>query len=167
MTDNLLLTSFDIWKPHHVSNASDDLLLEMLSRNLLNERIHLLRKLPVDFDLAPQRVIDKLNELSPQTIICCGMAERRSRLMIELNGKQPGEVIRTSVDVKSLIQQLENTEISQDAGKFVCNHLYHSLLKYVQVQNLQTQCLFVHVPILNASNLEPILKDFSKLLRII
>ena len=44
----LLLTSFDIWLPHHKSNSSDDLLEEVTRLNNLPLALTTVRKLPVD-----------------------------------------------------------------------------------------------------------------------
>lgn len=164
MLPRILLTSFDIWKPHHVTNASDDLLAELLARNHITEHMHLMRKLPVDFDLAPQQVIAKINDWQPNFVICCGMAEKRSHLCLETNGKQADQILHTSIGLDELIESFSATVLSHDAGKFVCNHLYYTVLKYIQDHGLTTQCLFVHVPILQAENLVSILADFTSLL---
>lgn len=160
MTSKTLLTSFDIWEPHQTSNSSDDLLTEILQRVPVSRTLHFLRKLPVDFQLAPEQVISKINQLQPDIIICCGMAEARKELTIESNAKDGSQVIKTTFDIEQLVAGLSLTEISHDAGWFVCNRLYYSLLKYIYDMNLKQQCLFVHVPILNQENLEQIVTDF-------
>jgi pyroglutamyl-peptidase len=160
MAKKVLLTSFDIWKPHHVSNSSDDLLTEILNRGLLPENAYYLRKLPVDFQLAPKEVISKIDELQPELILCCGMAEKRTLLTVESNGSHDGEIIKTSIDIADLVEGLAGTKVSHDAGNFVCNFLYYSVLKYIQEKRINAQCLFVHVPVLNSENLESILADF-------
>ncbi|MBW4470088.1 MAG: peptidase C15 [Stenomitos rutilans HA7619-LM2] len=168
MTTRLLLTSFDIWKPHHRSNASDDLLNVLLEQNLLASlaaEITLLRKLPVDFQLAPQHVTAQIETLQPDVVICCGMAERRSHLTVEANGKHQATVLRTTVDVDRLVEGLAMTHVSHDAGAFVCNALYYSVLQYIADRSLACQCLFVHVPILNAVNHRLIVKDFLAILQ--
>jgi pyroglutamyl-peptidase len=132
MLPRILLTSFDIWKPHHITNASDDLLAELLVRNHITENMHLIRKLPVDFELAPQQVIAKMNDWQPDIVICCGMAEKRSHLSLEANGKQAEQTLHTSISLHALLEPLSGTVLSHDAGKFVCNHLYYAVLKYIQ-----------------------------------
>jgi pyroglutamyl-peptidase len=165
MPKTTLFTSFDIWKQHHTSNSSDDLLGEMIERKLLPEGVHFLRKLPVDFQLAPKEVIAKINELKPQLIICCGMAEKRKLLTIESNGKSEAEIIQTTINIHRLTKGLVTTRVSHNAGKFVCNALYYSVLKHIQNQQLNSQCLFIHVPLLNQSNRLNILKDFSTIVK--
>lgn len=160
----LLLTSFDTWKVRQRSNSSDDLLTELQQRSGLPDDVVLLRKLPVDFKLAPELAIARITELQPCIVICCGMAEKRSRLTIESNGKYRRDVIHTAVNLERLINPLATTTISHDAGKFVCNRLYYSVLKHCQQKHSTNQCIFVHVPILNAQNLEAIVKDFLLIL---
>jgi pyroglutamyl-peptidase len=160
MPRSILLTSFDTWKPHQQSNSSDDLLEAVIQQNPYPQQLYFLRQIPVDFQLAPTQVLAKVEELQPNIIICCGMAESRHLLTVESNGKHDNEVITTPLDLDLLIATLPNTAVSHDAGQFVCNWLYYSLLKYHREQTIQSHCLFVHVPILAAHNLEPVLQDF-------
>lgn len=164
MTKTVLLTSFAIWKPHHTTNASDDLIHELTERKLLDQHIHVLRQLPVDFKLAPEKVIAEIERLQPNLVICCGMAERRSRLSVESNGKRDEDVIYTSINVREIVRGLSITRVSHHAGRFVCNHLYYSLLNYFEIKQLNSSCLFVHVPPLNSDNTEAIVNDFVVLL---
>lgn len=165
MSPTILITSFDIWEPHHRSNSSDDLLTELLVRDgLSNYTIHFLRKIPVEFQLAPERAIAAIEEFQPDIVVCCGMAERRSRLTVEANGKQAENILFTPIDLAALTRDLDFTDISHDAGQFVCNHLYYSVLNYLCEKQPKTNCVFVHVPLLNDENLAVILQDFRKIL---
>ncbi len=164
MPSPVLITTFTTWKPEQPSNASDDLIAELIQRNLLSETVHLLRQIPVDFKLAPATVLNRIVDLQPARIVCCGMAEQRSRLTVESNGKLADHQIHTPVNVHELVQDLAMTDVSHDAGQFVCNHLYYSVLNYVLTNQLNTSCVFVHVPILHADNLSAVLQDFTAIL---
>lgn len=161
----ILLTSFDVWKPEHRSNASDDLLDRLTARNLLPQGIHLLRKLPVDFQRAPETVIAEMESVNPSHVVCCGMAEKRELLTVESNGKHQDAILTTDVNMEALIEGLPATAVSHDAGSFVCNHLYYCVLRYVREHQLTIPCIFVHVPVLNQSNCESIVSDFSTILQ--
>ncbi|HEY9858374.1 MAG TPA: hypothetical protein V6D16_02630 [Candidatus Obscuribacterales bacterium] len=165
MPRTVLLTSFTTWQPHQRSNSSDDLLEAVIQQNPYPQQLHFLRQIPVDFQLAPTQVLAKVDELHPNIIICCGMAESRQLLTVESNGKHDDEVVTTALNLESLIAALPATAISHDAGQFVCNWLYYSLLQYSKEQKLNHHCLFVHVPILAAHNLEPVLQDFLVILQ--
>jgi pyroglutamyl-peptidase len=127
--------------------------------------VHLLRQIPVDFEMAPATVLNRMVDLQPARVVCCGMAEQRSRLTVESNGKLNEHQIHTAVDVHELVQDLAMTDVSHDAGQFVCNHLYYSVLNYVLTNQLSTHCVFVHVPILHTGNLSDVLQDFTVILQ--
>jgi pyroglutamyl-peptidase len=164
---SILLTTFDTWKPTQPSNSSDDLIAELMRRKLLPRHIHLTRKIPVDFQLAPEKVLAIVETLQPDLIVCCGMAEKRSRLTVEANGKHQGDILYTSIPLKSLVEQTQATTISHNTGRFVCNYLYYSILKHIQLRQLKTHCLFVHVPLLKPENLEVTVQDFSTILKLL
>jgi pyroglutamyl-peptidase len=69
-------------------------------------------------------------------------------------------LIKTSVDLEKLVAGLSKTEISYEAGKFVCEGLYYEILKHLQKYNLNVSCIFVHVPVLTQDNLPGIIADF-------
>jgi pyroglutamyl-peptidase len=165
MLTETLLTSFATWRPDQPSNASDDLLVEILDRIPVPDTFRVLRQLPVDFHLAPTQAITHITALEPEWIVCCGMAESRHQLNVERQATCGHHTLTTNVDLNTLTQNLEQTAISCDAGQFVCNHLYYSVLSHLENQKLSSQCIFVHVPILTPGNKESILTDFLILLQ--
>ena len=72
--------------------------------------------------------------------------------------------MKTAINLADLIVGLNRTEISNDAGKFVCEELYYSVLKYIEVNGLKSQCIFIHVPVLTEDNRDVIVEDFMKIL---
>lgn len=164
MSFKILLTSFTTWLPHHKSNASDDL-LEIISQISSDDQLIFLRKLPVDFQLAPQLVIAKINQVNPDAIICCGMAESRDKLTVESRAFKGLEMIKTNVDLKQLVSNLKATEISDNAGRFVCERLYYETLKYISERLLKTKCIFVHIPPLTPQNSALITSEFLAIIR--
>ncbi|MBD2042767.1 peptidase C15 [Microcoleus sp. FACHB-672] len=165
MRRKILLTSFDTWLPHQISNSSDDLLERVSQLDCLPSSLTFLRKLPVDFELAPALALAKIEELQPDIILCCGMAEGREKLTIESRAVCGNDTLQTSVDLEKIILGLSVTEISHEAGKFVCEALYYSVLNLCSSSCSQSQCIFVHVPILKDENLEQILADFLLIIR--
>jgi pyroglutamyl-peptidase len=182
MQKKILLTSFDIWLSQQESNSSDDLLLALAKMASLPHDLNFLPRLPVDVQLASSRVIAKINELQPDYIICCGMAETRSQLSVEVLARgtgilpvkspnsldilpqesinSPENIFQTSVDLEKLLVQTAAVEISYDCGKFVCEGLYYKVLDYLHQFQLSIKCIFVHVPILNPENSQEIIADF-------
>lgn len=160
MHKKILLTSFQTWLPHQVSNSSDDLLAKIQEKAFSLASLTFLRQLPVDVSLASEKAIAMIQFVQPHVVICCGMAESRERLTIESNAIWDNEQIYTSVNLERLISQLSHAHISHDAGKFVCEGLYYQVLKYLRQFHPQSHCLFVHVPVINETNLAEILADF-------
>lgn len=158
---SLLITSFAPWKAHQTTNSSDDLILLLRDRQSLPAQAQLLRQLPVHFQLAPGQVIAALYQHRPATVVCCGMAEGRSRLNLERYAHGSRDRYETSLDLASIAAELPWTEISHDAGDYVCNALYYDVLDHVQKHRLNIQCLFVHVPPLTHYNREPVMQDFA------
>ncbi|HEY9605520.1 MAG TPA: hypothetical protein V6C85_28200 [Allocoleopsis sp.] len=197
MSRKILLTSFQTWQPEQKSNSSDDL-LHKIAQDTGSDSLTFLRQLPVNIPEAASRVIAKIEEVQPDAIICCGMAQNRQTLTVEsratcgnrsyrirlysyclaicrklsLNGLEDilpiflgisgsdSLLIKTPVNLGNLLEGLSNTEISHEAGKFVCEGLYYEVLKYLRIHNSDIPCIFVHVPILTLKNLPVILADF-------
>jgi pyroglutamyl-peptidase len=150
--------------PHQSSNSSDDLILELLQYRTVSPSLHVARQLPVDFQQAPLQVIALVNRLRPDGVVCCGMSEQRSQLTLESRAIARHETLTTPFDLDELATGLPHVTISDDAGRFVCNYLYYSLLRYIRDQRLSTRCLFVHVPVLTEENRSHLLNDFQKVL---
>ncbi|MEG4961055.1 peptidase C15 [Microcoleus sp. K4-B3] len=165
MTAKILLTSFDTWLPHQQSNSSDDLLAKISQIKSLPDSLTFLRKLPVDFQLAPNLAIAQINQLQPDTIICCGMAESRQKLTVESCACCDSDILKTAVNLEPLVADLAATEISHEAGKFVCEALYYAVLKHICDSQIAAKYIFVHVPILTPDNTDRIVADFLLVMR--
>ncbi|MEM7592569.1 MAG: peptidase C15 [Cyanobacteria bacterium P01_A01_bin.83] len=164
MKPKILLTSFQTWLPHQKSNSSDDI-LQLLEQQQDFVSLHFLRQLPVDIQLATQQVISEIQTTKPNGIICCGMAEKRDKLTIESQATCDERCLYTSVNISELIEQLSQTELSRDAGKFVCEGLYYQVLKYTKSLPRKIPCIFVHVPKINKHNQAIIQQDFDLIIK--
>lgn len=165
MPTKLLLTSFTTWLPHQRSNASDDLLEEIAQLHLDDPAFVFLRQLPVDVSQASHQAIATIEQLQPDGIICCGMAESRPNLTVESCARCGDSLLKTLVDLEQLVTGSAGTTISHDAGKFVCEGLYYEVLKDLQARNLNRSCIFVHVPVLTPANRSSILADFQLIIQ--
>jgi len=161
----LLLTSFQTWLPHQTSNASDDVLQQLLTQGQLTPNVHCLRQLPVDFEAAPRRVIRAIEQYRPRFIVLCGMAEGRSALSLEAQAKHQGSTLATSLNLNWLISGTKSSQISLDAGNFVCNRLYYIVLQWLLLNRHPSQALFIHIPPLSESNQLTILSDFAHIIQ--
>jgi pyroglutamyl-peptidase len=160
----ILLTSFAPWKANHGSNAADDLLFAILGQGKEPSSLQFLRHLPVNLPVAQELAIAKLKQYRPQFLLCCGMAENRSHLNLEVQATVGDRTRQTPIKLEPLIEQFQISQISHDAGRFVCNAFYYRMLEFTQEKLPETACLFVHVPRLTAQNRTAIVSDFTQLL---
>lgn len=164
----VLITSFQPWRAGQASNSSDDLLAMLQASGNMPADAVWLRHVPVNFQLAPIRVIGEISRLRPRAVICCGMAEGRSLLSVEQQAVRIAAdgtalALQTSVDISELLTNTTLTECSDDAGSYVCNHLYYSVLSFIRNTSLKTTGVFVHIPILSQESKMLILDDFTKI----
>jgi pyroglutamyl-peptidase len=162
MSKTILITSFSTWKSSQPINSADQLLGEVLRIYPPYPSVYFLRQLPVNTAVAKDITIAQIHQLRPQILLCCGMAETRTRLSLETRAVVGTHALQTPMAIANLLPGLTYTEVSHDAGRFVCNSFYHSMLDYLQ--NSWCVCLFVHVPILTDHNRSQILMDFCKIL---
>ena len=160
----LLFTSFQTWLPHQKSNSSDELLAIIQEQKNFSASGYFLRQLPVDREIASQKAIATINQIKPQGIICCGMAESRQELTIEYCARDGEQCLYTKVDLEDLVSNLAHTSISHDAGKFVCESLYFNILSHIQISDLEMPCIFVHVPVFTSGNTDILLQDFESII---
>jgi len=163
VSPSLLITSFQPWRAHQPSNSSDDLIAALQAKGQLPKNSLWMRNVPVSFELAPIRVVSALCQYRPRAIICCGMAENRPYLSIEQQAKRSGKFLGTSANLPELLQQTLLSEVSYDAGNYVCNALYYSVLESIQTYDLSTVAVFAHVPILKGARTRLVLSDFAKI----
>ncbi|WP_143467708.1 peptidase C15 [Leptolyngbya ohadii] len=166
MGTELLLTSFAPWRKYQRSNASDDLLVALQERGL-PDSVGMLRQLPVNLPVAKEITIAKLEQLQPKMLVLCGMAESRSRLSLEQQATVRNKTYQTPINLNQLVSDLQTTEISQDAGRYVCNSLYYAMLEYAATHpsgSSRYPCLFVHIPVLTEKNRSLLLEDMGAIL---
>jgi len=122
----------------------------MADAGQLPERTIWLSQVPVSFEMAPIRVINALYRFRPRAVVCCGMAEKRAYLSLEQQGKSVSRSLQTGLNLADLLADTHLSEISHDAGDYVCNALYYRVLAAIQESAIAMPCLFVHVPVLTA-----------------
>lgn len=159
MGKRVLVTSFATWRVDQRSNASDDLLVAAQQEGM-PASVAWVRQLPVNLPIARDITLAKMNRLQSEVIICCGMAESRQKLTVERQATVRGQTLKTPIELEELIQGLHTVEISEDAGRFVCNSLYYAMLDYLSTHHPDRLCLFVHVPVLMPEHQSSLIADF-------
>jgi pyroglutamyl-peptidase len=170
MSTQFLITTFTTWLPHQVSNAADDL-VDRVAQAGLPEGTELLRHLPVDSQASWTIVKAAMQRFRPTRIIACGMAESRDRLCLEQQARREGRIRRSAIDLAPWAAQLQGGEQSFDAGDFVCNDLYFSILEAIAQNSCwcDTRALFLHVPPLQnlGDDGDRLVQDFQTLLTLL
>ena len=161
----MLLTTFAPWRAHQRSNAADDLVAHLQQQQQVPPGTTVLRHIPVSFELAPIRVMAKLVELRSPVVVCCGMAEKRSYLHLERYGKGDDLALETALPLDGLLANTHLSDISDDAGTYVCNHLYYRLLGAIAQHRWPTQVLFVHIPPLTPATRPLLAHDLALILK--
>ncbi|MGJ5674095.1 MAG: hypothetical protein ACR9NN_10865 [Nostochopsis sp.] len=81
----MLLIYFATWLSDQQSNSDDDLLIELAILDSISHDLTLVRLLPVDVQLANTQVLEKIAELWPDGIFCCGITQKQTQLSVESN----------------------------------------------------------------------------------
>ncbi|MEL6159729.1 MAG: peptidase C15 [Cyanobacteria bacterium J06623_5] len=159
----LLITTFQPWRAHQQANTSDELVATLAKQSRLPSNSVLLRQVPVSFDIAPIRIISEIYRVRPGAVICCGMAENRSYLSLEQQATCAHRRLQTKVDLPALLEGTVLSQISHDAGRYVCNHLYYKVLENVSAAQPPVGVIFAHIPALSADSTPFVLNDFCKI----
>ena len=166
---NILVTAFDPFDGEKINPAQQA--VERLADTIGEAKVHKLI-VPTVFGKAAEYVIEEMNALRPDAVICVGQAggrksvtpERVAINVMDANikdniGQQPiDEVIVadgpaayfSTLPVKAMVQAIRDAglpgDISNSAGTFVCNSLLYSVLHHAAMNMPQTRAVFVHVP---------------------
>ena len=166
---NILVTAFDPFGGEKINPAQQA--VERLADIIGEAKIHKLI-VPTVFGKAAENVIEEMNKLRPDAVVCVGQAggrksvtpERVAINVMDANitdniGQQPvDEVIVadgpaayfSTLPVKRMVQAIRDAglpgDVSNSAGTFVCNSLLYSVLHHAATNMPQTRAVFVHVP---------------------
>lgn len=153
MRATFLATGFEPFG-EHLSNSSWDAL--ELARGAWPEAIAI-RRLPVDYRAAHGELRRAIEQLQPRAVLCMGLArgdgfriERRARRPAALAdvagaaeswGRWPWAEMRGALDEVGV-----RSVDSEDAGQYVCESTYWSLLSYRHLGSTPEFAAFLHVP---------------------
>jgi pyroglutamyl-peptidase len=153
LNGNILLTGFEVFNQHPV-NSSWEVAVEVARG--LPSYVHT-KRLPVDFLAAKNLLRVILDDLKPSICLLMGMGNAES-IHIEQIARNP-ECFETRLPVRTLHgswpwQELASVfsenqlpvRFSQDAGKYVCESTYWSLLEYRAFRGFPQFAAFLHIP---------------------
>lgn len=128
--------------------------------------------LPTAFDLAGSRIRELIRDELPDAVLCLGVAQKRAEINLErvahnwdearipdnMSVQRSGEkivpdgaeVYYSTLPVEQIKSCLDAANIesvlSDDAGRYVCNHVFYSARHEIELLGLKIPCGFVHVP---------------------
>jgi pyroglutamyl-peptidase len=153
MSATFLVTGFEPFAEHRTNSSWDALELACPTW----PPAVAIRRLPVDYRAAHLELRSAIQELQPRAVLCTGLArgdgfriERRARRPaaladvpgpVESWGSWPWEEMRSALD-QAGVHSVE----SEDAGQYVCESTYWSLLNCAGVGAGPEFAAFLHVP---------------------
>ena len=166
-----MLTGFEAFGGQPI-NPSALAVTELAGEMIANCRVET-RVLPCTFDGAIAMLDEEIRSLSPALVICVGQASGSDSIAVEriaINlddasspdnlGCQPRDTpiceegpaaywgtLPTRRIVDALTREGIKARLSQDAGTFVCNHVFYGLMRIVE-QRREVRAGFIHVPLL-------------------
>lgn len=170
----ILVTGFEPFGNQSINPSM--LLLERLPKSIGITRIETLL-LPVTFEGAPAKLLEKTDELNPDAVICLGQAAGRKDITLEKvainyiratipdnDGRQPGgskgcavveggaDGLFSTLPLNELLDALQEKELpaslSLSAGSYVCNTIMYTIL-HDGLAHPKRKAGFIHVPLMD------------------
>ena len=146
--DNILLAGFD------GQNNSAKVLLDRLSTKPNIDKLYLQN----DYKKCASQIIKHIKTNKYKLIIAFGQKPAAKSIFIERYADTNGRNYKTIFQyelLKSLFSEKGYAvKISDNAGNYLCNHVYGAGLSYLEQQKLFMPYLFIHIPTLkNLTNI--------------
>ena len=157
MSSTILITAFEPFL-HYPVNSSEQVARAIGDRSISNIHVEIL---PVDHVAAAAAITTLLTDLKPATCLALGMAATESAFRIERFGRKcPGLAHFDGVDelegawdwddlTQHLAQSGRPVRLSDDAGRYVCDTTYWTLLDHRRRHGLVHRAAFLHLPALS------------------
>lgn len=170
----ILITAFEPFGGDSV-NPTQKLIEDIGKEPMEGAEIHTLL-LPVIFDECSDKLIQAMESIQPDAVVCCGLASGRTSITPEQiainlkevpkesaisdnNGNRPfDEAVNTDgpdglfsrLPVREMVESMKEqgipASISYSAGTFICNNTMYALLDYIRIHELPIAGGFVHFP---------------------
>ena len=129
--------------------------------------------LPVEFESAGRRIVELVDQVKPSAVICFGVAAGSPAFLLERCARNMNDAVipdnagampstqvivpsgpatySSSLPLNAIHHQLQKADFpvafSDDAGAYVCNHVFYVACHELAVRSLQIPCGFIHVPL--------------------
>jgi pyroglutamyl-peptidase len=144
------------------TNSAKLIVDKIESKNVL-EKLYLVNS----FETSKNQLEDKLKKEKYDLIIAFGQRPNVKSINLEKKACIDGNELITNYDYNKLEKLLEDSgftaEISNNAGKYLCNHIFYTGLMYIRQNNLNTKMIFIHIPSMkNIKNIDYLAAIFSR-----
>ncbi|AWB46423.1 pyroglutamyl-peptidase I [Paenibacillus sp. CAA11] len=155
-------------------NPTEQLVAALAEESFAGGEVHTVL-LPVTFDECADKLIQVMEEVRPDAVICCGLAKGRTaitpeRIAINVkdipassyadnSGGRPVDLpireggpdgLFATLPIRDMVTRLIEQDIpatlSNTAGTFICNNTMYRVLDYIGTRKLPTLAGFVHFP---------------------
>jgi len=94
----------------------------------------------------------------------CKIADNDNVVHQNVKIKDDGlDILESTLDLDDIIDKVNQIKVSDDPGRFVCNHLLYETLYYVKKNDLPIKAGFIHFPLIN-ENLEFYVESIKKVI---
>ena len=152
-THTILLTGFEPFADFEVNSSWQA--VQLLAEE--NNPQFICECLPVDYHAARERLLYLLGSHRPNTCLCTGLAAG-DKFRLERHARKPGEfetlegpsLLTGQWDWDKAMQSFQTKNLpaglSEDAGQYVCESTYWSLLDFQAQHGFPEKAAFLHVP---------------------
>lgn len=109
-----------------------------------------------DFDISEEQLEMKLREEDYDEVVIFGSKTLVKSIYIELTGKRNNKQYCTNYDYNKISEYLKlngyKTNISNDAGNYLCNNIYFYGLELISKKYQNVKLIFIHIPALKNIN---------------
>jgi pyroglutamyl-peptidase len=166
----LLLTGFEPFGGSDI-NPSEQVVKKLAGKEYPETEL-ISKILPVDQEAGPEKLIQAVEEIKPEVVICMGEARGRAAINIERvainlmdyrirdnsgNLIQDQPIIQDgpsayfcTLPVRKIMEAVQEAGVpamlSLSAGAFLCNQVIYTLLHYLEKNNVAIPAGFIHLP---------------------
>lgn len=166
----ILLTGFEPFDKSPI-NPSEQVVQALAAETIPGVELEM-AILPVDFERGPAALLQVLETVQPEAVLCLGQASRRAVISIErvavnlLDFGIPdnaGALIKdrhiddagpaayfTTLPIRKIFETLKENgipaELSLSAGAYLCNQVIYVILHHLASQGLNIPAGFIHLP---------------------
>lgn len=141
---------------------SAKLIVDRINCNYALEKLYLVNS----FETSKKQLEEVLENEVYDLIITFGQKPQVKTINLEQRACIDGDELRVDYEYNNLKRALNDAgltvNISNNAGNYLCNHIFYVGLKFIHINKLNTKMIFIHIPsIKNINNIDYLADVFS------